>query len=67
MNKTCLIAIVTMFMLSACSIPKNPSISFGKKCQVGKGQITYSYVWMYDKEEGLNANEKDCELIEPKD
>tara|TARA_B100001996_G_scaffold17245_2_gene14213 strand:- start:1665 stop:1835 length:171 start_codon:yes stop_codon:yes gene_type:complete len=56
-----------MFMLSACSIPKNPSISFGKKCQVGKGQITYSYVWMYDKEEGLNANEKDCELIEPKD
>ena len=66
MNKLCLITIMA-FMLSACSIPSNPSLSFGKKCSVSKGQITYSYVWLYEKEIGLNENKEDCRYIENKD
>ena len=42
-------------LLAGCSIPKNPSISFGKKCAESDGQITYSYLWVYDKEVGLNG------------
>ena len=54
-------------MLSACSIPSNPSLSFGKKCSVSKGQITYSYVWLYDKETGLPASVEQCEALPKKD
>ena len=66
MNKLCLITIMA-FMLSACSIPSNPSLSFGKKCSLSKGQITYSYVWLYDKETGLPASVEQCEALPKKD
>tara|TARA_B100001996_G_scaffold10234_1_gene8633 strand:- start:1208 stop:1444 length:237 start_codon:yes stop_codon:yes gene_type:complete len=50
--------------LAGCSIPKNPKLTFGKKC-VDKGEnIVYSYVWLYDKESGLEANETTCEKID---
>ena len=62
------LAFIMVFgLLAGCSIPKNPSLSFGKKCHVGEGQVTYSYVWLYDKELGLNANKEDCQYIENKD
>ena len=62
------LAFIMVFgLLAGCSIPKNPSLSFGKKCNVGEGQVTYSYVWLYDKELGLKANAEDCEQIQKKD
>lgn len=47
-------------MLTGCAIPSNPKLSFGKKCQVSGSDITYSYVWLYDKKAGLKASEGQC-------
>ena len=63
MNVLALLSLV-IGLLAGCSIPKNPSISFGKKCAESDGQITYSYLWVYDKEVGLKANEEDCKKIQ---
>ena len=43
-------------LLSACAI-NEPRVSFGKKCVEKDNNVVYSYVWLYDKEAGLNANE----------
>ena len=52
--------------IAGCSIPKNPKLTFGKKC-VDKGEnIVYSYLWLYDKNAGLIADEITCELIDKK-
>ena len=53
-------------MLAGCSGHlKEPAVSFGKKCAVTEdGQVNYSYVWLYNKEDGLKANKANCELIE---
>jgi nitrate reductase beta subunit len=46
---------------------KSPAVSFGKKCsETENGQIAYSYVWLYDKEQGLEANKDTCEKIATK-
>ena len=47
-------------MLVGCAIPSNPKLSFGKKCHVAEDKITYSYVWLYDKNEGLKATNGQC-------
>ena len=64
LNKVVL-AVVTGLLLTACSgAIKEPRLSFGKKCSVTEnGQVAYSYVWLYDKKEGLSANKKECEKI----
>ena len=51
--------------MTACSGHiETPALSFGKKCaETNDGQIAYSYVWLYDKNTGLKANEKHCEKI----
>ena len=53
-------------MLAGCSGHlEEPAVSFGKKCAVTEdGQVNYSYVWLYNKEDGLKANKANCELIE---
>lgn len=60
--KTILSILIAGIMLSACSI-KEPRISFGKKCVEKDNQVVYSYVWVWDKQVGLTANEANCELI----
>ncbi len=63
MNK--ILIVLTSIILMGCSVA-NPKVSFGKKC-VDKGdQVHYSYVWIYDKNAGLVADEITCELIEKK-
>tara|TARA_B100001079_G_C15969669_1_gene322854 strand:+ start:106 stop:297 length:192 start_codon:yes stop_codon:yes gene_type:complete len=63
MNK--ILIVLTSIILMGCSVA-NPKVSFGKKC-VDKGdQVHYSYVWVYDKNAGLVADEITCELIEKK-
>ena len=45
------------------SVVNAARVSFGKKCVEKDNNVVYSYVWLYDKEAGLNANEKTCEKI----
>jgi len=37
---------------------------FGKKCLVDGEQVTYSYVWIYDKSLDVKPDQEQCELIE---
>ena len=55
--------ILTTLLLVGCSIPKNPKVSFGKKCAVQGDQVVWSYAWIYDKNTGLEASKDNCKLI----
>lgn len=57
------IIIVVSLLIAGCSIPKNPKLSFGKKCVDKQENVVYSYVWLYNKEDGLQANKETCNLI----
>ena len=61
--KTILTTIIAGLILSACAV-KEPRVSFGKKCMQKDDKIVYSYVWIYDKNMGMTADEVTCELIE---
>lgn len=55
------VAIFGFALLAGCSLPKEPKVSFGKKCsETQDGQVVYSYVWVYDKSAGLKASKKTC-------
>lgn len=60
------ISLLTFLLVSACGI-SNPKLSFGKKCVVKDDSVSYSYVWVYDKDTGLPASEKQCEALPKKD
>ena len=55
-----IIIIAISLLLAGCAVPSNPKLSFGKKCHMDDGYITYSYVWLYDKKQGLEATEAQC-------
>jgi hypothetical protein len=61
------IVIALSLLLTGCAIPSNPKLSFGKKCHVVDDNITYSYVWLFDKKEGLEATEAQCMHLPKKD
>jgi|TARA_B100000242_G_scaffold218185_1_gene159520 hypothetical protein len=63
-NYFILFAMLFVLSLSACSIPKEPRLAFGKKCVEKNSDIVYSYVWLYNKGNGLEANKQTCKLIE---
>ena len=48
--------------LTACSI-NEPRVSFGKKCVEKSDKVVYSYIWVYDKEVGIPANEETCKKL----
>lgn len=58
------IIIVVSLLIAGCSIPKNPKLSFGKKCVDKQENVVYSYVWLYNKKDGLQANKETCNQIE---
>jgi hypothetical protein len=58
--KTILILLISITLIG-CSNIKNPRLSFGKKCLDRDGDVAYSYVWLYDKNVGLNATKKQCD------
>ena len=68
MKKT--LAIVSVLLLiTACSQPIN-AVKFGKRCiaQTDKQdpeitRVSYSYVWFYNKQAGMDANKKDCDHL----
>ena len=52
--------ILFALLLAGCAaIPPmdNPDISFGRKCS---DNGTWSYVWIYDEDKGLNASKEKC-------
>ena len=62
--KTFTTIILASVLLAGCAVPKNPKVSWGKKCSVQGNQVVWSHVWIYDKNQGLDANEDNCKLIE---
>ena len=58
-----IIIILTTFLLVGCANIDNPKLAFGKKCTMDAHQVVYSYVWVYDKEAGLDANKENCAFI----
>jgi uncharacterized protein YceK len=62
MNK--ILVILMSLILIGCSSIQNPSISLGKKCVEKGDQVHYSYVWIFDGNAGLQADEITCELID---
>ena len=60
MNKI-LLVLVSLILVSCV---QNPKLSFGKKCVEKGDQVHYSYLWIYDKDAGLLADEITCELLE---
>ena len=65
--KTIMTMLLAFLLVSACSIPKNPKVSYGKKCMVKDESVSYSYVWLYDKNTGLPASAEQCEALPKKD
>ena len=63
MNK--ILIVLTSIILMGCTVA-NPKLSFGKKCVEKGDEVHYSYVWIYDKNAGLIADEITCELIDKK-
>jgi|TARA_B100001094_G_scaffold173087_1_gene167381 PBP1b-binding outer membrane lipoprotein LpoB len=65
MTKTIISIIVLAFLVGCSAIPENPRVSFGKKCSTTvENQVAYSYVWLYNKESGLEADKQTCEKLE---
>jgi len=60
--KNLLLLLTTAILISACV--KEPRLSFGKKCTVKDDKIIYSYLWVYEKSNGLPADAITCELID---
>ena len=60
------ILIVSSFLFVSCSsIPDNPKLSFGKKCEVSEGgTVVTSHVWVYDGSMDLTATKESCYNIE---
>jgi hypothetical protein len=56
--------LIASLLLVGCAVPKNPTLSWGKKCAVQGEQVVWSHLWVYDKTKGLDANEENCQLID---
>ena len=60
--KKLVVILFATVLLTACSV-KNPALNLGKKCLVKENQVVYSYVWLFDSEQGLKATKEQCEQI----
>ncbi len=61
-KKKILTIILASLFVTACSI-KEPRLSLGKKCALKEDKVVYSYLWLYDKQVGLPADEEACNQI----
>ena len=55
-----ILIILFAITLIGCSSIQNPRLSLGKKCIEDDTHVSYSYVWLYDKEDGLPASKDQC-------
>ena len=64
-----LLALITasIMLLTGCSVPKNPEIVFGKKCQLSGNEVSYSWVWIQDKTMDNKPSVEACESLPKKD
>lgn len=60
--KTILLILISLTLIG-CSSISNPRLSFGKKCVVDTTNVSYSYVWLYDKGTGLSATKEQCNAL----
>ena len=60
--KNIVIMLATLFLVGCANI-ENPKLSWGKKCTMNAHEVVYSYLWIYDKNQGLEANTENCALI----
>ena len=60
--KNIVIMLATLFLVGCANI-ENPKLSWGKKCTMNAHEVVYSYLWVYDKTQGLDANEENCAFI----
>tara|TARA_B100001113_G_C20673720_1_gene433279 strand:- start:177 stop:365 length:189 start_codon:yes stop_codon:yes gene_type:complete len=61
MYKIIAVIIATIFITGCSVVPKDPRMSFGKKCNVNEdGSTVSSYVWIYGKDGGLSATKELC-------
>jgi len=60
--KNIVIMLATLFLVGCANI-ENPKLSWGKKCTMNAHEVVYSYLWIYDKEQGLDANKENCAFI----
>jgi len=60
--KKIVLLLATAVLIAGCSVvPKDPRMSFGKKCNVDDaGTTVSSYLWIYGKEGGLSASKEQC-------
>ena len=56
----------SVILLSGCSVPKNPEIVFGKKCLVNGEQVSYSWLWIQDKDLQTKPSEEACKQLPKK-
>ena len=67
MKKILTLLSASIFLLTGCSVPKNPEIVFGKKCLENGDQISYSWVWIQDKTLGTNPSQEACAQLPVKE
>ena len=60
--KRLVVILFATVLLTACSV-KNPTLSYGKKCVIDGDQVVYSYVWLFNSEDGLKATKEQCKQI----
>jgi len=54
--------VLIILAFTGCSI-KEPRLTLGKKCVEKNDSIVYSYLWIFDKQDGLEANKETCKNI----
>ena len=59
--KTIGLFLIALFLVSGCV--SEPRVQFGKKCVIKGDQVVYSYVWIYEKDLPLEADEETCKQI----
>lgn len=59
-------SILFLLTFTGCAIPSNPELLVGKKCLVEGDNISYSWVWIADKDLSNKPNKEACELLPKK-
>ena len=62
-----IISILFLLAVTGCAVPSNPELLIGKRCLVEGDGISYSWVWISDKNLTNKPSTEACELLPKKD
>lgn len=62
-----ILSIIFLIAVTGCAIPSNPELLVGKKCLVEGDNISYSWVWIADKDLNNKPTAEACELLPKKE